>query len=368
MRSLALLLVAASIVACSHEALPGSAPAYRVVVVQDDSVPDSRDLVTPAVLGLQLALAEAPGIGLEVLDTGGDPARALAAARSAASDPSVLAAVIAPFTFMPAEAVDSLLAARVPVLSLSSIDEPPSRGAHPAWRRFVAPVGAMARALVQVAANLYPKAPVCVLGEDTPWSVRLRIAIGLNHTGVRTRTVTSPVPAALETIRAKGCRTAVWTGTAPGAVALEEAVEGKAELVLDDAARTDGYLVSRWPSAPGALAVCSCSDLSTSEDPNAQLFVHDYQASTGLDAGPFAVEGFDVGTWIVRSVRVGPTRQQVTERVAASTRFGGLTHTYRWDDRGVLDREVLRVYRAVGLRWLVAPAAARALRRGGPGR
>jgi branched-chain amino acid transport system substrate-binding protein len=336
------------------------------VVLQDGSVPDTRDLVSPAVLALQLALSRAPSVELEVLDTRGDAARTLAAAGEVGADPRVVAAVVAPFTPMPAEALDSMLTAGIPVFSLSSIDEPPSGASSPAWRRFVPPISVSARAIVQVAGNLQPSAPVCVVGEETAWSELLRAAIDRSPTDVPRRSITSPPSEAGEAIEARGCGTAIWTGTAPGADALRRSLGVCVALVLDEAARTDGFLASRWPDAPRALAVCPCVDVSTSAGPDAQAFVHDYQESTGLDAGPFAVEGFDAGTWIVRAIQAGPTRPQVADRLASATRFTGLVRTYRWDGGAAVAG--VRVYRAVGLRWLVAAGPQRALNRGRPGR
>jgi branched-chain amino acid transport system substrate-binding protein len=366
-RSLALLTVVASLaVACSGAGGPGSTPALRVVVLQDGSVPDARDLVSPAVLALQLALSRAPSVELEVLDTGGDAARTLAAAGEVGTDPSVVGAVVAPFTPMPAEALESMLTAGVPVLSLSSIDEPPSGVSTPSWRRFVPPISVSARAIVRVAENLQPGAPVCVVGEDTAWSELLRAAIDRSPADVRRRSITSSPSEAGGAIEAQGCGAAIWTGTAPGADALRRSLGEGVALVLDDAARTDGFLTGRWPDAPRALAVCPCVDVSTSAGPDAQAFVHDYQESTGLDAGPFAVEGFDAGTWIVRAIQAGPTRPQVADRLASATRFTGLVRTYRWDGGAAV--AAVGVYRAVGLRWLVAPGLQRALRRAGSGR
>jgi branched-chain amino acid transport system substrate-binding protein len=366
-RTFVVLAAVASVAACSQTAGPGSTPGVRVVVLQDGSLPDAADLVSPGVLGLRLALSQAPSTELEILDTAGDPARTIAAARAAAADPGVVAAVIAPFTALPPDALDVLLGAGLPVLTLSSLSEPPAgKGPPPAWRRFVAPVSVTARAELLVAANIHRADPVCVLGEDTIWSTTVRTAIDRTRTGVRVRSITPPPGESLAAIEAAGCGAAMWTGGAPGAGALADAIHGNVPLVLDDAARTTGYLVGRWPTASTALAVCSCADVSTSEDPDAQRFVHDLQASTGLDAGPFAVEGFDAGTWLVRALGEGATREQVADRLASLTRFDGLTRTYRWDDRGSPLDQGVRVYRGVGLRWLPAgpvPASPRARRR-----
>jgi branched-chain amino acid transport system substrate-binding protein len=360
-RSFTMLAVAASLVACSQGA-GESAPAVRVVVLQDGSFPDAGHLVSPAVLGLQLALSQTPSAELEILDTGGDSARTVAAARAVAADPSVVASVIAPFTAMPVEALAPLVTAGVPVLSLSSLSEsPPEGGPPPAWRRLVAPVSVTARALVRVAGKLRRSAPVCVFGEDTSWSNRVRAEIEGARTGVRVRSVTTSLDHGGEAIEAAGCGAAVWTGSASGADALAETIGGIVPLVVDDAARTDPYLVSRWPAAWTTLAVCSCADLSTSEDPDAQRFVHDFQASTGLDAGSFAVEGFDAGTWIVRALQQGATREHVATRLSSVNRFDGLARTYRWGDRGSTLDQGLQVYRAVGLRWLTARRSQRAL-------
>ncbi len=360
-RSLLLVSVAISLVGCSHE--HAAAPVRRVAVLQVGSLPEARDLVTPAVLGLQLAISQAPGAEVTLLDTGGDDSRTLAAARSVAGDASVVAVVVAPFTPMPAEAREALLSAGVPMLSLSALDDRPAGRPHPPWRRFVASVSVQARALLRVAGNLHRREPTCVLGEDTAWSERLRAEIDRIHLGIRVKPVDSVPSEARAPVLSTGCGAALWTGTAPGAGALDMAIGGRIPLVLDDAARTGGFLTSRWPGGSSVLAVCSCADFSTRGDPVAQRFVHDYQATTGLDAGPFAVEGFDVGTWIARALQVGPSRGQVAARLARVTRFAGIARTYAWDRDGRSRDEGLRVYRAIGVHWIIAHRPQRALRR-----
>jgi hypothetical protein len=225
----------------------------------------------------------------------------------------------------------------------------------------VAPVSVMTRALVRVAGELRHTAPACMFGDDTAWSNEVQAEIEDAPTGIRVRPISAPIDQSGEAIATAGCGTAVWTGTATGADTLADAIGGTVPLVVDDAARTNGYLVARWPATSTTLAVCSCGDLSTSAEPDAQRFVHDFQASTGLDAGPFAVEGFDAGTWILRALQEGGTREHVAARLASATRFEGLARTYGWDDRGRTLDQGMRAYRAVGLRWLVAPASQRAL-------
>ncbi len=359
------LLVAVVATACRPEAAP-EATVARVVVFQDGSSPDARAIVSPGVLGLQAGLGGI--LGMEVLEVGGSaPAAITAEATASASDPSVVAAVIAPFTAMPDEAVDALRSGGVSVLSLSSFTPVP-RGRGAPWRSFVASIPTDAGALAARADALRrPGTALCVGGtDDGAWSASLAAALArrtprLPPPGPTPRAVVlrgSPSEVAAAIGRARECGVLVWVGTADGAVALRRALDTASHgpiLFLADRARTPGFLQAAGPIAAGARLVgaCACADVSTAGDPAADRFLHDYQAATGLDPGPFAAEGWDIGRFVARIVGIrGPSRAEVAAAVEASSRAPGVGGAYTWNRSGALTDPRVRSYRSVGWRWL----------------
>jgi hypothetical protein len=332
-RCLALLTVCLALSACGGV----DPPAQRlVVVIQDGAVPDARSVVSPAVLGLSLALADASA-NVQVIDV--TQAGALPAMRPAA-------VVIAPFTPPPDAVVNDLIAAGIPVLSLSELGSVPSvRGP---WRRFVPALSAQVAVLGRSART----SRACLGGEDSAVSATVTGAIRAEASTAQL-IGSSPDQAADSAIAAE-CRLIVWTGSAPGASSLREALDhagGAAiRLVLGDAARTQGYLDAAFPAALGDVGVCPCVDLGSTGSiaPPARAFAHDFTADTGLQPGPFAAEGYDAGTLLLAWLsgnRWGDARK------GSLTGIGG---SYRWDDRGELADPHIRSFRALGVRWVEA--------------
>lgn len=341
---LGLLLAALSCTSPATHARP------VVVVIQDGSVPDARQVISPAVLALEAFLGER-GVAIDVRDTGGLGGAAIAIAERAADDPRVVAVVVAPFAWLPPQARDRLLDAGLAVVSLSSIDTPaPGRGP---WRRLVPTVEQEAVAMLQTLPGERP----CVAGEDTVVSRRLTDEIR-RRGGPELRFVGSPPEAAGEQAAREGCTGLAWTGSAPGAVVLRDALlrtEADVAIVLGPAARTDAYVDAGWPAAEGTVGVCGCVDLSTSADASSQAFVHSYQAATGLDPGPYAAEGADAARLILGEVGAdAPTRAGVAVRVGATRSLVGVASIYAWSPDGELDPANLRTFRVTGVRWIQA--------------
>jgi hypothetical protein len=332
-------VVCAAVVATAcrpQPAVEGSGP--RVVVFQDGSWPDARDVVSPGVLGVQVGLAGA--LSLEVVETGSSGAAGSAQVEAAAADPSVVAAVVAPLTELAEGTVAALRAAGIPVLSLSS-SIPAPRGTGAPWRSFVPTVRQEASALARLAAPSRVGASVCVAGgQEGAWSASLATATvrrSAARTGVAARTAAlsgAPAEVATAALR-RGCGELIWTGSA------------------GDAATLWGTLAAA-PDPPALLVADT-----TSRDPRAQRFLHDFQAATGLDPGPFAAEGWDVGralAWIVR--QGSASRAAVSAGLEARSRIGGVGGPYAWTRSGALVRPGPHGYRAVGWRWvrpIVAP-------------
>ena len=116
----------------------------KVAVLQDLSLDEASQLVTPTFLGVQLALDRAAAeddlpVVPEVVgfNTDGDPTRAVDLIGDVIADPSYVAVVVAPFLVEPAAVGARLQAAGLATLSLSGLD--PSLGARgwTSWRRLV---------------------------------------------------------------------------------------------------------------------------------------------------------------------------------------------------------------------------------------
>lgn len=359
--ALAFVVAAAS---CGGDAGPGEpgGPGLRVAVFQDGTFPDARSLVSPAVLGVQLALGQADlaeGVRITVVETGPDGERATAEAGLITADPMVVGVVVAPFTPMPAEATEALLTAGVPVLSLSELAEAPAQAAGLPWRRLVPPLAVQAGALAELAGSLHGTGPTCLAGEGTLWSEGLRAEVARRIPGPPPVLVGGPPDRAGVAAAASGCRVTVWTGSAQGASAFRAGIGGTDVRLLNaDSARTAGFLEAGGPPLAGIDGACGCVDLSTSADPEAQRFLHDYQAATGLDAGPFVAEGFDAGSLLASALREsGGVRAGVGMAIASLEGAEGLGGPYGWDSQGVLVPPSVRIYRATGYRWIAIPTA-----------
>jgi ABC-type branched-subunit amino acid transport system substrate-binding protein len=151
----------------------------------------------------------------------------------------------------------------------------------------------------------------------------------------------------------------IWTGSARGAADLAAVlprVASEAMLVLDDRARTPGFAETS-PAVGEPYGLCPCVDLGTTSDPAAQGFLHEYQAATGLDPGPFAAEGFDAGRLLASAAVAGSGRDQIAAALAATQRAEGLMGPYVWDVSGHLQDPVVRMFQRAGVRWLERPAS-----------
>ncbi len=314
----------------------------RIAVIQDGSFPDARSVVSPAVLGLEIALEDvADVVVLDTDGTGGEDA-----ARAVAADLSLLGAVIAPYTAMSQPAVDTLSGSGVPFVSLSSSAAMPPTGTL--WRQVTAAIEDEARALSVSSSS--SGGPVCLAGEGSAWSVDLRTLIARDVPS-SIALGGSPLQVAAGAAR-RGCGSVVWTGSAPGGASLRSTLPPAIPLLVASSARTDGYLEALGPLDAVQLGACPCADLTTSAEPDPQSFLHDYQSATGLDPGPFAAEGYDTGRLLAGLLPSVEGRAQLAARLATTRSFDGVAATYRWDPRGVLLDPGVRMYQATGVRWL----------------
>ncbi len=341
---LRILAVGMTIAAAGCAGTGPTAAGPTIVVLQSPDLPDGLSVVSPGVLGLNLALRGSP-VGLRVLaaDPAGD------AARQAAADPSVIGVVVAPFTLAGPAATASLASAGVPVVSLSALDDPPTDAAL--WWRLVPSGREMAEAAVDVAVDVVPDG--CILTEPGTWSALMGVRIEEAAHGTGYVPADSP----------EGCDGLIWSGSAAGARVLRD--EHLGAMILSDQARTDGFIGT---GTAATFGVCGCRDLSTSARPGDQAFIHDYQEATGLDLGPYAAEGYDAGLMILHATGAGgATRQGLARGLASVGPFAGIARRYAWGPDGELEPPTVRIYQAEGVRWLPAGRAAldRVARTGG---
>jgi ABC-type branched-subunit amino acid transport system substrate-binding protein len=315
----------------------GGAAAPEVLVIQDGAASDAREVVTPAVLGFGLGL-EGSELDLRIvevadLDVGDE-----------VGDGDVVAAMVAPFTDVSADAIAALRAGGIPVLSLSELVQPDGSSTDAALRPFVSPLAVQADALEDLASG----GSGCVAGDGTAWSEALSAAIE------RSVALAGGPEEVADAARQQGCDVVVWTGEAGSASALAPLLARTAPaavLVLGDRARTPGF-AQTTPAAGVVLGSCPCVDLGATADAAGQDFLHAYESATGLGAGPFSAEGYDAGRTLASAAGMGSNRETLGAALAVTTTVEGLAGTYVWDAEGDLRVPAVRMYERVGVRWL----------------
>lgn len=342
---------------------PPSSPApapITIAYLQDGSVPDDLEVIAPAQLAIRLALLEAvqrgdlpPGSDVVAFDIGGDPAEALGVAREIVANPAVSVAVEAPLTRLWPGVRDELLDAGVPMLSLSGLQGSPAGGV---WLRLVASVE---READLIARRLAHHRRVCLMGAgSTAFSAQSVPA--LHGSLAERRPVTVSViderHGAVDRILGERCRVVTWSGPAAGAASLRTALDRhglrRLPVAVLDPARTVSFLEAIASTRGRTKAFCACLDISTSAEPEAITLLHAFQASFGIELGPFGVEGWDAGTVIVESAGDRPSRASFAAALEALTSFRGLAGTYSFDGNGERSDAPVYSYRATGARWL----------------
>jgi branched-chain amino acid transport system substrate-binding protein len=337
-----------------------STPAPPVVVafVQDLAPEGANDRILPVRRAVDLAfrmgaLEGGPEVELLAFDTQGDSATAGEVADEIAADPSIVAAIVAPDVAGQSGLVGTLAPAGIPVVSLSS------RGTVPAafdgtWLRLVAPLRAQATALAETVRSL-PRARdgVCSVLAPADGTVFGRTVLRELRRELEVTDVTDA--AAVPDAR---CGVVLWTGGAEAgaklAVALDEAVARPITLVGGPSLRDPLFLELAEGTAGRAVSVCSCADVSTSLDLEAQRFVQDFQSEFGSPPAPFAVEGWDAGGLLIAALRDGgSSAAQVRTWLAANPAFEGLGGSYAFVRGELADpRSAIHRYRVEGGRWV----------------
>jgi branched-chain amino acid transport system substrate-binding protein len=307
-------------------------PTPTVVFVQDLSAPDAEEHAQPAREAVELAFAEgAPDVELEVIDVAEDPD----AIDELSSDPSVVAAVVAP------GADGSTVAnAGVPTLSVSTAGPTPTDGA---WRRFVAPMSELADA---IAAEI-GSGPACVLSDEpAPDELGNMLAERLGAPV----TATDPEEAAAFA-REAGCDVVAWAGSPDAAVELADVLPG-VRIVGGDRLLDRDFRADVGPEEEGTFAACACVDVSTSLDPAVLRFFQDYQSEFGTAPGAYAVEAWDAANALVTAMSGGTDRAGIAEAVGSLSSLEGLVSTYGFEASGERVDPAVLVYELRAGRWV----------------
>ena len=349
---------------------PATPTEVKVAFIEDLSSDDAVGRVLPAFQAAGLAFANATlggalpvVVDLVPLDTQGDPSRTADIAQEVSTDPTYVAAVIAPYLSDQATIVAGLDRAAVPMLSLSSRQSGLGTIGLTAWRRVVANRAEEAAAVAAyVGALPYAKAATCIARGPDPDDARWAHLLAGSFDVALAPPVVVGEPdaasAAATSIVESGCRVVVWAGSVTIAESLRTALSGRgADLVFvgGDELKDDTYPDTVGPPGDGTVAFCPCADLSLSTELSAQRFVQDFQVEHGIPPGPYAAEAWDAAKMLVRALGSAATsREDVLAYLDASGPFQGLANRYEFAPDGELasSSATVHAYRDRGGRWI----------------
>lgn len=343
----------------------------RVAFVGDLSFDAASQVVSPSLAAVQLAVEQATERGdlpasIEVvpMDTRGDLDRTASFAGEIADDPTVVAAIVAPFWDEPVAFGERLDAAGVPTLSLSTEGVALATQGWSRWRRAVPPtsdLGGSLTAAVRASAGM--RGAICIAGDGSAHAAALatvlRGSLGERLAADVTLADEEVADGAVGVIATAGCATVAWTGFDPLGSALLDALGAagmtEVRLVGSDGMKDERFLAETERGADGTVVVCPCVDLTTSTRIEAQRFVHDFQSATGSSPGVYAAEAWDVAGMVVGAIRAGALdRDTLAAALDDDAPYEGLAGRYAFRSDGELEPGASRVvaYRAEGLRWL----------------
>jgi branched-chain amino acid transport system substrate-binding protein len=355
---------------------PSTPVQLKVAFIEDLSSDETEGRILPSLQAAGLAFANATlggalpaAVDLVPMDTQGDPSQTSDIVDEITTDPTYVAALIAPYLSDQAGLAEALDETGVPTLSLSIGQPALGTAGLTAWRRIVANRAEETAALAAYVTAL-PAAGggVCVARGPDPQDARLAhlVVRALGSAAGPSVTVADPEAAASTAteIAGTGCGVVVWAGSAAIAEALRTALTQRAAdvvLVGGDDLKDDAYPDVVGPAGDGTVAFCPCADLSSSTDLSAQRFIQDFQAEHGLPPGPYAAEAWDAAKMLVRALGSGATsRAEVLAFLAASGPFQGLANRYEFAPGGELTpaAAVVHAYRDRGGRWIELSAPA----------
>jgi len=133
----------------------------------------------------------------------------------------------------------------------------------------------------------------------------------------------------------EGCGVVYWGGggTEAGIIAKALADQGSdAALVGADPLIGEPFIVAAEGSQEGAVATCSCVDVSINTDLDSQRFVQQYQSNYGNPPSAYAVEGWDAAQMFIAAMRSGAQdRESMAAYIDSLSKFEGLGGRYELD-------------------------------------
>ncbi|HEX6581215.1 MAG TPA: ABC transporter substrate-binding protein [Actinomycetota bacterium] len=365
-RGLAALL-ALSVAACTGGLPPRADPSRPTIAYLFDGSPPDAELVSASALaGVELAAHEAGAVEIEPVNLGLDRTEVMSTLGALAEDSAVVAAVIAPWTAPPAGAIDLLAAHGLPVVSLSWAWGPPSDG-DGVWLSLAAGRAQEAVLLLSTADVAPEDATLCLAGDEHPTSrallataAELARAAGDPDIVMAGTVAEGDVPIAdpvADRIEEERCPVLAWTGGTTGAEALLSRLPESPALVVGASriGTDDGLALAT--AGRDVITVCACVSVNLSLEPDHMRFVHDLQAASGAPPGPYSVEAYDAGRFLVDLVAGAGSddpRGILSAALEEPAEIPGLAGSYRFEADGSRAPETLRVgaWRATGSRWL----------------
>ena len=356
-------VLALSVPACTDGLPPRADPSQPTIAYLFDGEPPDAELVSaPALAGLELAAHEAGAVEIEPVNLGLARTEVMSTLRALAEDRAVAAAVIAPWTAPPAGSIDLLAAHGLPVVSLSWAWGPPSEG-DGVWLSLVAGQAREAVLLLSTADVAPEGATLCLAGDDHPTSrdllataEELARATGDPDIAMGGTVAGGGAPVA-DRIEDAGCPVLAWTGGTSGAAAVLSRLPEDPGLVVGSSriGTEDGLALAT--AGRDVITACACVSVNLSLEPEHMRFVHDLQAASGAPPGPYAVEAYDVGRFLLGLVAGAGSddpRGVLTAALEDTVEIPGLAGSYRVEPDGSRAPQTLTAgaWEAVGSRWL----------------
>lgn len=251
----------------------------------------------------------------------------------------------------------------LPVLSTS----PAGAAARQAYTSLVAADRAQAEtAAVYIASTGVKRA--CVATDSLPRGAFLGTAVenALHERGVKVPFFSLELPRQSDyselanQVLEEGCGVLYWGGggTEGGIIAKALADQGAdTTLVGADPLIGEPFIVAAQGSEDGAVATCSCVDVSINTDLDSQRFVQQYQSRYGNPPSAYAVEGWDAAQILIAAIRSGATdRESVGGYISDLSKFGGLGGSYELDAGPVRPTSLFEVQHSDWV-WLGASAS-----------
>lgn len=351
----------------------------KIAFLQDTSVPDHVDLVSPSYLAfdtvMQRRVIEARGIAVEVvqLDAGSEMTSAIEMASEVAADPAFVLAVISPFWQEPPEVARILAEGGVPTMSLSPESASPwisdasmPGDAEELWRRFVPDRATEVQLLAETIGSSPGDATqaVCLVSDGSDYGSRLVSGITPLLGTLESIAIDGvDAAAAAAEVATSGCLVVVWGGFPPGARDLARAMReigtsrGRPVDLAGDALKT--AIPPTSPAGDGAIVgsvSCPCVDVSVQTDLASRRFLNVYQSEHGLIPGIYAAEAWDAGRIVADALTSGATSRADMRTIFRSlTAYEGVARTYTFDADGEPIGIRAELYVAAGTRWLPLP-------------